>query len=125
MVSRLRFVLGVMMCLVLVSLTACQSAGQISADAGPDQQIQVGDSPIFDGCSSEGSISGYTWTIIEPPDSRPEDINKVLKQDESSCDFTLDAEMGLNDVGTWIIELEVRDADGMSSTDTVNFTVSE
>ena len=122
MLSKSRLLTWGLVGLFLLAAAACQSTGSLAADAGPDQQIQVGESPLFDGCASTGAVS-YTWTITEPPAARPEDLNKIIYQSE--CAITLDAEMLLDDVGSWVVELTVADTTGATSTDTVRYDVVE
>lgn len=106
-------------------LTGCGGDGSLSADAGDDFAIQVGESPTFDGCESTGDIENYQWTIVEAPTSMAEDSGKVIRELDTNCSFTLDAAMGVDEVGNWMIELEVRDAAGQTATDRVTVTVNE
>lgn len=106
-----------------VFLVACQQ--QLMANAGEDVTIVVGERPFFDGCDSTGSIVNYQWTIITPSANMPEDAGKAIRTADSNCSFTLEAEMGLDEVGTWIIELEVQDGAGNSASDEVTVEVVE
>lgn len=54
-----------------------------------------------------------------------EDTGKVIRETEPNCAFTLEAQMGVDEVGTWRIQLEVTDAAGNRATDTVTVTVNE
>jgi hypothetical protein len=99
--------------------------GSLTADAGDDFEIQVGESPTFDGCTSSGAIENYKWTIVEAPPAMAEDSGKVIREVDDNCSFTLEAAMGLKEMGAWIIELEVSGADGRTATDQVIVTVNE
>lgn len=115
--------------LVASVLVACSGSGPpteapISA-AGEDFAIKVGEQPRFDACASSGDIINYRWTIVTAPQSMQEDTGKVIRETEPNCAFTLEAQMGVDEVGTWRIQLEVTDAAGNRATDTVTVTVNE
>lgn len=103
---------------------ACGNGSELRADAGADLSIRVGESPTFDGCGSDGQIQNYRWVIIEAPDLMAGDAEKVIREIESSCTFTLDATMEIQEIGTWIVELTVSDSDGNTSADTVRLEVA-
>ena len=103
---------------------ACGNGSELRADAGADLSIRVGESPTFDGCGSDGQIQNYRWVIIEAPDLMAGDADKVIREIESSCSFTLDATMEIQEIGTWIVELTVSDSDGNTSADTVRLEVA-
>jgi hypothetical protein len=65
------------------------------------------------------------WTIISAPLGLSEDESKVIREVDMNCSFTLDAEMGVDEVGLWEIELEIRDKAGNTSTDQVTVEVTE
>ena len=102
---------------------ACGNGSELRAEAGADLSIRVGESPTFDGCGSDGQIQNYRWVIIEAPDLMAGDAEKVIREIESSCSFTLDATMEIQEVGTWVVELTVSDSDGNTSDDTVSLEV--
>ncbi len=110
--------------LTLGMLAACQSSPPLQANAGADFSVKVGESPTFDGCASTGEIVNHKWTIIDAPDKMSSDAGKVIRENDPNCSFTLGAEMGVDEVGEWIIELEVRDAEGNTNTDTVRVEVT-
>lgn len=97
----------------------------LTADAGEDFSTQVGASPTFDGCASTGTIENYKWTIVEAPQAMADDSGKIIREIDANCSFALEAAMGLKEMGTWIIELEVSDSEGQISTDRVTVTVNE
>ncbi|MBV7337041.1 hypothetical protein KFU94_54195 [Chloroflexi bacterium TSY] len=114
----------------LISLTlvcgiclACQNSPALQANAGEDFDVNVGDSPTFDGCLSEGEIDNYKWTVLDAPDSMPEYDGKVIREIDANCSFTLEASMLADEVGEWEIELLVDDGQGNSSADTVMVSV--
>ena len=102
--------------------TACGGGGDaVTADAGDDFTVAVGENPQFDGCSSTGDITNYEWHIIEAPVA--EDADKPLREIDPNCGFVLEAAMVIDDVGEWIIELRVTDGDS-TATDQVTVTVT-
>jgi hypothetical protein len=113
--------------LITLGLVGCGGGGDeaLTADAGDDFEIQVGESPTFDGCGSTGAIDNYKWTIIEAPPAMAEDTGKIIREIDANCSFTLDSAMGLKEMGAWIIELEVNDSGGHTATDRVTVTVNE
>ena len=123
MPSRRIGFLAITAALALV-LTACGDDG-LQADAGSDFAITVGESPIFDGCSSSGEITNYAWLIVETPSKMDADRGKAIRETDTSCSFELDAAMIADEVGTWQIELVVTDADGKTSSDTVAVDVTQ
>lgn len=116
------FLLG--LSLGIVVLVACQNE-PLQANAGDDFTIRVGERPIFDGCASTGDIINYQWTIVTPSPNMPEDEGKIIREAAGTCSFTLEAMMGVDEVGRWVIELEVRDAADSWSTDQVVVDVVE
>ena len=112
---------------VALAATACSDddRGLPVAVAPQDFSVAVGEAPTFDGCESTGEIVNYAWTIRETPSNMDDDVNKPLREQEESCEFTLESNMIVDEIGTWVIELEVADAEGTSSTDTVRVEVTE
>lgn len=125
MVKRV-FFLG----LLLATLAACGNDsegadGSLKADAGDNFTVVVGAAPTFDGCESTGDIENYKWVILQAPAAKAEDAGKVIREVESNCRFTLADTMVVEETGDWVVELEVRDAEGNTATDTVTVTVVE
>jgi hypothetical protein len=83
----------------------------------------VGTPPTFDGCASSGDIVNYRWTIVDAPDQKAEDIDKVIRDESVECLFSLEALMEIEEAGDWEVELEVRDSGGRTATDTVVVSV--
>jgi predicted short-subunit dehydrogenase-like oxidoreductase (DUF2520 family) len=123
-VRKLWFIVLVIPALLLIGCGG-ESGSELTADAGDDFSIPVGQAPAFDGCGSAGDIENYQWTIVEAPDKMAADSGKIIREIDANCSFTLDASMGVDEVGDWIIELEVRDSAGQSATDQVKVTVNE
>jgi len=109
---------------LLLFVVACQSGSTLQANAGSDFTLTAGESPTFDGCASTGEIVNYRWQIITAPDARSDDADKMIREIDPNCSFTLETAMVVEEVGEWLIELQVRDADGNSSTDTLRVTVT-
>lgn len=107
-------------------LAACGGSSEaVGADAGADSTVVAGVAPDFDGCGSSGDIVNYQWQILETPTGNAEDAGKFLREESSSCSFTLENVMEVDEVGDWVIELVVEDSEGATSSDTVNITVTE
>lgn len=122
MKSLRNFLLGFW--LILVLLAGCQGGGEVlQADAGEDLTVRLGEKPQFDGCASTGKIASYTWTIIKAGEKMPEDEGKVLKEAGDDCAFSIEAPMGEDELGFWVVELSVDDAAGNVSTDQVRVDV--
>ena len=107
---------------ILATLAGC--GGGLKADAGADFSVAVGESPKFDGCASAGSIVNYKWTIVTAPSAMAKDAGKVLREVDPNCSFVLESQMTLQEAGEWVIQLEVRDANGNTATDTVTVTIN-
>ena len=101
-----------------VMVSACGSDG-VTADAGEDFSVPVGEAPEFDGCGSSGDITNYQWVIRETPSNMAEDVDKVLREESADCSFVVENTMTIDEVGDWTIELSVTDGDGGESTDSV------
>ena len=106
------------------ALAACGGEASLSADAGLDFSVAVGEMPVFDGCGSEGNITNFEWIIVEAPETAPADSPKEIREFEENCEFTLEAAMILEDVGLWTIELTVTDGTA-EQTDQVMVEVTE
>ena len=111
--------------LVLLPLVACSpGAGALTADAGEDFGVTLGEAPRFDACRSKGQIVNYRWTVVSAPGARAADAGKVIREVEPACSFTLEDTMDVDEVGRWVVALEVEDAAGNVVTDTVNVDVA-
>lgn len=107
----------------LAILVAGCGGSELSADAGEDFSVSIGEAPVFDGCGSTGDSLSYTWTIVEAPPDMADDTGKVLRDSITECSFTLESEMVVADTGNWVIELEVADGSEVA-TDRLTVTVS-
>jgi len=109
---------------VWAAVSGCRGAPALKADAGPDLTVAVKQNPRFDGCASKGNIANYKWTILKAPEGEMAgDAGKVIRDIDANCSFTLEESMTLKHMGVWEIQLEVRDAAGNTSTDTVKTTI--
>lgn len=104
-------------------LVGCVADQVLKADAGPDFTLSIGESPTFNGCASAGNITNFQWKILEAPEAMAEDNGKVIKEMYADCAYTLETEMGFEEMGIWIIELEVTDDQGATAVDTVAIDV--
>ena len=108
-----------------IVLAACGGGdSQPIANAGPDFELIMGQSPTFDGCDSSGDMVNYKWVIISAPEAMAQDAGKVIREVDSNCSFTLEASMHVEEVGEWVIELQITDSKGNTDTDTVVVTVT-
>ena len=124
MANYVRRTAAVLLCVAFLA-AGCSGGDALTADAGEDFTVGVGDVPSFDGCGSSGEVANYQWTILEAPADMASDAGKVLRGVLSDCSFSLENSMVTDEVGSWTIELIVTDADGNSSSDTVRVDISE
>jgi hypothetical protein len=118
----------IIMVVCVVCLVACageEGSPALKADAGQDFALKIGETPRFNACASEGEIENYQWSVVQAPASKAEDANKLIRELESNCEFSLEDAMVIEEVGEWVIQLEVRAKDGSTATDTVTITVSQ
>ncbi|MDX1523632.1 MAG: hypothetical protein R3264_18535 [Anaerolineae bacterium] len=115
---------GLLVVLGVIIFGACQSSEPLQANAGANFTVPMGAEPSFDGCASTGPIANYKWTILTAPGTMPDDAGKIIREVDANCSFTLDAAMGVDEVGEWVIELEVSDSRGNTSADTVQVEVT-
>lgn len=117
---------SLLLVILMVGLAACgEEKEALKANAGTDFSVKVGEAPQFNGCDSTGEIENYQWTILQAPESKASDAGKVIHEVEANCRFTLEDTMVIEEVGVWVIELEVRDKDGKTAKDSVSVTVQE
>jgi hypothetical protein len=115
--------------LVGVTLTGCALATKAPprADAGPDVTAHIGETVSYDGSSSVdldgGKIVYYRWRVTSAPEGREGEIGRVLHEGEDAAVWTSDVPLAQEDVGEWVIELEVTDDEGQSATDDLTLTV--
>lgn len=104
-------------------MAACSGGSGLSADAGEDFAVSVGEAPEFVACDSTGDISNYEWTISAAPEARPESVGQELRAVMADCSFVLESQMVLDDVGEWTIDLTITDGTD-TATDQVVVTVN-
>ena len=102
---------------------ACGGSAELEADAGADFQVEIGETPTFDGCESSGDIDNYEWVITDAPEAVADDVDKALRDTMDDCTFTVESAMLAEEAGEWTIELTVTDSDGAESSDEVTVTV--
>jgi peptide/nickel transport system permease protein len=81
------------------------------ANAGPDQTVMQGTLVTFNGSSSTGNITNYTWTFFY------KGLNRTLKGENNTFRFA--------DSGIYNVTLNVSDDNGHNSTDIVVITVNQ
>ena len=112
-----------------VALTGCALATKAPplANAGPDILVHVGETVSCDGSSSVdldgGNIVFFRWTVAAAPERREDEVGTILANGADAMICTLDLPLGEENVGEWIIELEVTDDEGQSSTDDLALSV--
>lgn len=116
--------------LISLVLAACGTPNKdheqdetLMADADEDFTVEVGKAPIFDACGSTGDITNYRWTILVAPEAKAQDNGKIIRDIEADCKFTLEGPMAIEELGNWVIQLEVSNDGGQTMTDTVTVTV--
>jgi hypothetical protein len=91
-----------------------------AADAGPDQNLQLGTGPlqvVLDGSNSsdpDGSALSFAWTLLSVPAGSSAVLNNPTQAKPS---FTADKD------GTYVAQLQVYDGKAYSQVDTVTITV--
>ena len=121
MFTRRIFLVLVLFVLSALLLVACTSA-TVQANAGDDFSVREGAAPTFDGCGSSGQIVTYEWRIVAAPAGREAAEGNVI-QSAADCTFELGAQMVVDDMGEWVIELSVVDGEGNRDSDRVTVVV--
>lgn len=85
--------------------------GSLVANAGPDQTVMQGTIVEFDGSSSTGNITNYTWTFFYGG------LNRTIKVENATFQFVIP--------GIYNVTLNVSDGKGNRTTDIVVITVKE
>ncbi len=93
-----------------------------NADAGPDQEVELGTIVLLDGSDSEDPDNGpgsltFSWTIVSLPSESTLTQENILDADSPSPSFTPDA------AGTYVFLLQVSDSD-LNDSDQVMIVVS-
>lgn len=85
--------------------------GSLVANAGPDQTVMQGTIVEFNGSSSTGNITNYTWTFFYGG------LNRTIKVENATFQFAIP--------GIYNVTLNVSDGKGNRTTDIVVITVKE
>jgi hypothetical protein len=110
-------------------LTGCALATKAPpvANAGPDILVHVGETVSCDGSSSVdldgGNIVYYRWSIAAAPEGREDQVGSILAEGADAMICTIDLPLREENLGEWIIELEVTDDEGQSATDDLVLSV--
>jgi parallel beta-helix repeat protein len=84
-----------------------------TADAGPDIQVEQGETVIFDGSASADNVGVVAWTWSFTYNDAPRSLTGV------SQSFTFET------AATYIVALTVEDASGLSSSTSITVTVED
>jgi predicted peptidase len=99
----------------MLGYKAGQQASVLVANAGPDQNIQLPlDSAQLNGSGSGGGVTGYTWSFISGPSAATIDTTTTMTSWVK----------GLTASGTYSFQLTVRNATGLTASDTVLINVA-
>ncbi len=115
--------------LVGLALTGCALATKAPprADAGPDVTVHIGEIVSYDSSLSidldGGKIVYYRWRVASAPEGREDEIGRLLHEGQDAAVWSSDVPLAEQDVGEWIIELEVTDDEGQSAIDDLALTV--
>jgi hypothetical protein len=115
--------------ILAVAVTGCALATKAPprANAGPDVTVRVGETVSYDGSLSVdldgGKIVYYQWRVSSAPEGREEAIGRVLREGEDAAAWSSDTALAEQDVGEWVVELQVTDDEGQSATDDLTLTV--
>ncbi len=105
----------------MVVITASAGDAAPIADAGDDQDAEIGDRVNLDGTGSfdpDGDELSYTWTLAEVPGCSALDSGDVYDQGTADASMVPDCE------GTYLVSLVVDDGDQWSEPDYATVTVS-
>lgn len=103
----------------LVEITAVTGNVPPNANAGPDQDVVVGDTVQLDGTASDDSEDdplGYAWTFTEQPSNSGAQLSNATSPTPT---FVADG------AGTYTVELVVNDGQADSAADSVTITASD
>lgn len=113
-----------------LALTGCALATKAPpiANAGQDVTVRVGDKVTWDGSRSYdpdgGEIVYYQWRITATPEGREPEIGTVLREGPDAAIWSTARFSAPEDVGRWVIELQVTDEESRSATDDMTLTVT-
>lgn len=102
-----------------VVVTVVEDNGVPTANAGPNQSVDVGDNVNLDGNGSsdpDGDRLSFTWTLASAPPGSSASLNNPSS---ATPRFTADV------AGTYSVSLTVSDGSSTSSPDTINVTALE
>ena len=126
---KLAVIMGSLMLSLLLSLSlftdiAAQEEQYISADAGPDQSVNVGEIVVLNATGSfdpNGKIVSYAWGIEDSDDEAP--AVSLNGQNSSIATFTAPMIVGNVSAISYLIELTVTDNSGLIYSDTTKVVV--
>ena len=126
---KLAVIMGSLMLSLLLSLSlftgiAAQEEQYPTADAGPDQSVNVGEIVVLNATGSfdpNGKIVSYAWCIEDSDDAAPAVL--LNGQNTSIATFTAPLIVGNVSSNSYLFELTVTDNSGFIGSDTTKVIV--
>jgi hypothetical protein len=126
---KLAVIMGSLMLSLLLSLSlftdiAAQEEQYPTADAGPDQSVNVGEIVVLNATGSfdpNGKIVSYAWGIEDSDDEAP--AVSLNGQNTSIATFTAPTIVGNVSSNSYLFELTVTDNSGFIDSDTTKVVV--
>lgn len=126
---KLAVILGSLVLSLLLSLSlftdiAAQEQQYPTAEAGPDQSVNVGEIVVLNATGSfdpSGKIVSYAWGIEDSDDEAP--VVSLNGQNTSIATFTAPMIVGNVSANSYLFELTVTDNSGFINSDTTKVVV--
>ena len=116
--------LSLLLSLSLFTDIAAQEEQYRTADAGPDQSVNVGEIVVLNATGSfdpNGKIVSYAWGIEDSDDEAP--AVSLIGQNTSIATFTAPMIVGNVSANSYLFELTVTDNSGFIYSDTTKVVV--
>ena len=126
---KLAVILGSLVLSLLLSLSlftdiAAQEQQYPTADAGPDQSVNVGEIVVLNATGSfdpSGKIVSYAWGIEDSDDEAP--VISLNGQNTSIATFTAPMIVGNVSSNSYLFEVTVTDSSGLIGSDSTKVVV--
>lgn len=126
---KLAVILGSLVLSLLLSLSlftdiAAQEQQYPTADAGPDQSVNVGEIVVLNATGSfdpSGKIVSYAWGIEDSDDEAP--VVSLNGQNTSIATFTAPMIVGNVSSNSYLFEVTVTDSSGLIGSDSTKVVV--